>query len=499
MNKIKKIFYFMSSKNLIGEIKNYGYSLSIRQLILSYLGTVLTGLIAGYLFKVPIVGYIAIGLTGIMLTPYIIKISFKSLYEQRRFSDISQYLEKILYGFKSSKKVINTLEGAADTFKDGEMKNVIEQAIHYIYTSEDFQAEKNALKIIEESYPSRKIKNLHKFILTVESEGGDPELGVDMLLKDRQMWTDRIISIQPNLKVTKLCVILSLFLTLALCLGMMYINNLSGISFLDISGNIYAQYSAIVLIIILLFFYYMINKKVCIDWVNDKGLTDEEYEKKYNYVINYDRKKELTKSLIYSLIPAVLTAVLYTVTQSTILLICGALIFIFVLFSYSIGYSLAYKELSKDLSNSFSEWLIQVALLMQFDSVQMSILKSYDDAPGILKPAIKNMLLELDENPNSAEPYKNFLSDFNITEAQEGMSALYSISNAIGGDIQEEFKTIITRTNNLIDRSERLRLENKVELLNLYIVYPTLVGAGKLMVDMVVMMLTCMASMGSFI
>ena len=72
-----------------------------------------------------------------MITPKLIAQVYKTMYEQRRFSDASKYIEKMLYYFKAHNKIITALSDASLIFPEGEMKDTILQAVDYIYNQDD--------------------------------------------------------------------------------------------------------------------------------------------------------------------------------------------------------------------------------------------------------------------------------------------------------------------------------------------------------------------------
>lgn len=109
---------------------------------------------------------------------------YKSLYEQRRFSDASKYVERMLYYFKAKGKVLDALNDVEKVFPEGRMKDCIGNAVRHIQDTVDENAVKDALEIIEQEYSCRRIKRLHAFLLQIENDGGDMDMGVETLLRD---------------------------------------------------------------------------------------------------------------------------------------------------------------------------------------------------------------------------------------------------------------------------------------------------------------------------
>lgn len=72
------------------------------------------------------------------------------------------------------------------------MAKAIQSAISHIQEGSEENVMQNALEIIESNYPNSRIKSMHRFMLKVEENGGDCGLGIDMLLKDQNNWSDRM-------------------------------------------------------------------------------------------------------------------------------------------------------------------------------------------------------------------------------------------------------------------------------------------------------------------
>ena len=89
---------------------------------------------------------------------------------------------------------------------------------------------------------------------------------------------------------------------------------------------------------------------------------------------------------------------------------------VFILFTPDISRRSAFKRCVNDVHNAFSEWLRDVALNLQQDTLRNSIKSSYDNCPAILKASLAQFIKELDETPGAVEPYYHFLSEFKILE-----------------------------------------------------------------------------------
>lgn len=493
MRKEKHFFYYLNHKNLIGEIEQYGYVITLKKIIIAYVGMIMGSIVAAYLFRLRPIGYAVICGASVLLTPLLVLYSYRALYEQRRFSDASKYMEKMLYYFKSSRKILDSLEKASVIFHPGVMKTAIDDAILYIHTENVSDIEENALMIIEKEFPNNKIRRLHKYLLSVEKNGGNPDLGIEMLLMERERWTEEIVIQQKEKKRLKIQFCIFSVLMIGLCLVFLYIPILYHAFNFDLSDYFLVRAATVLLIVATLALYVKLSKIIGKSWVDDdKVKSDEELEKRFNDIVYYNEKKEMTTSLIYSLICAAVVGILYVITTSKVLLIIGACITVFLMLSYKIGYNLGKKDLIDEIEKVFPEWILQVALLMQYDNVPMSIAKSFETAPGILKPEIRKMLLELDDNPTSPIPYNDFMRYLNIVDINEAMNALYSIVTAAGADVEKEFRVILGQNNKMKKKIADMKREDKTAMNEMYIYAEVILGSLLLLVDSTYMMLCFM-------
>lgn len=490
-SKKKGCLYYINHKNLISEIENYGYVFNLKKLIFTYICVIGGGILAGILYKLPAYGYAAILIFALLQTPFLIINYYKSLYVQRKFSDASKYIEKMLYYFKANRKILNSLIDAEKVFPDGQMKTCIHKAIEYIENTFENNVERGALDIIEHEYNCSRIARLHNFLLDIQYNGGDAQMGIDTLLKDRQIWTDTKVLFQKEKRNIKMCGIVSILLSLSMCLITLYVPSIVNMHDIDISGSVIVQVSAICLILYFLRLYRNLDKKLCKNLLEDKVRhTPEYYEKMYVTYINYDIAKVKNKCIIFSTIPALLGFATYVITRNPVCIAAGIFIIVLLVSYPELNYKLTVKAIKNSIQEEFPIWIIQIALNMQNNNVAMSIAKTYDSAPGILRPAIAKFLTELEMMPESVEPYNNFLSELNITEVNEVMSILYSIRSGAGGDIEREFKAILEKNNKLLERAEKSKNEDKISVMkNMSITKPAMAGAVKMLIDMTVLVI----------
>ena len=90
---------------------------------------------------------------------------YKQMFEQKRFADVLEYMDQMLYSFQKTGKILSALQETRESFKEGNMKECIDKAIEHIIGGKTFDEngalEKEALEMIEEKYMCDKIVTMH--------------------------------------------------------------------------------------------------------------------------------------------------------------------------------------------------------------------------------------------------------------------------------------------------------------------------------------------------
>lgn len=485
---MKKIFYYLNYKNLFQEIKQYGFVYSWKKLLVSYGITIFAAICIGLLFQLEIPEITIILVCAALVLPLLIRNAYNSLFQQKRFSDVNQYVEKMLYSFKANHfMILDALRDVQKLFPTGPMHDVIEQGLSNVDKAYEGDLKEAALNLVEQEYPCERIRKLHKFMLSVSRNGGECEESIDMLLKDRKLWADRILTMQKEKRQIKNNILFSIIISSIICLLILYIPNMmqTELFTINIAQYGFVKWSAVVFILLQLWIYVMADKKLCIDWLDESDrMTEQDAEKMYYREINYDGKTEFLYSIVWAVVPAVLCIIAFVVTKSAYAFIPGLAGIIFMLNQHKIGHALSKKKLIREIEKAYPTWLMDVSLLLQSTSVRPAIKLSYEYAPYILRPALREFIQNLEKDPVSARPYESILSQLDLPDVRESMGTLYSISTGAGGDVSTQFAQIIDRTIILADRAEKFKNEDKLAVFNGYIALPAIVGGFKLLIDM---------------
>lgn len=501
--KKKKInvFKMLDYKELQMEVNKYGYNYSFKKILIQYLISVILAIAIGMVFKLKLYLIGIIVLAAILFTPTIILTSVKNMYEGKRFYDVANYIELLLYSFRRKEKILDALEDTYTSYEkdEGKMGDCIAKAINYIKFSNSVgDVSKEALSIIENEYEqNERLVNVHNFLIAVENNGGDVRRPVDLLLKERNMWDERNHTFQKEKNTVKRNITISIIFSIVLCAFLLYILGSGQMEDLDIIHNSTVQITSTVAVIASMGMYVMAVNKLSQSWLS-KNVKYSDYQilKNYFNAKDFDFVGEMKVSLLCSLI-GVFIIVLGALRSSTLVIVLGAIVVLFCICAPLLAHSTAKKITNKEISKAFPQWLMNVALLMQQDNVQVAIAKSVDTAPAVLRPELTKLVKEFYNEPNSIRPYQNFMSDFDFPEIQGTMCMLYSITETGEDAGGEQISDLIDKQNILMDKAERTANEDSIAGFSAYTMAPMLICIFKALLDMTILVMGLMSYMNN--
>ena len=126
-------------------------------------------------------------------------------------------------------------------------------------------------------------------------------------------------------------------------------------------------------------------------WLEEEYTQEDLLEREYRDIAGYDERKERRFSLMLA-VPCLVLAVpvffLFRKWAGVLLLAAGS----FFLVQHKIGIAIAKKDVLNAMYVAFPQWLMDLALLLQNNNVQMSIEKSMRNAPSVLRAEIGALL-----------------------------------------------------------------------------------------------------------
>jgi hypothetical protein len=482
--KKKSGIKYLRYRNLTQELAKYGYEYTSKKALFAYGMIVLVAAIFGLLYKLELPYIAAIGIIGLVFSPMVILQTMKGRYHTTMFSLANNYMEQFLYSFKRNGTVLNALLETATIFDEGIFHEALEKAIEHIqYTTDSEDPEREALDIVGEFFHCERIDAIHSFVIGAQRRGGDAGGSILLLAKNRAMWAERVMNLQKEFQIVKRNIMIALVATMLICILPLYL--LGGD--LDISSIPLCQISAVVLIGICMLIYVKADKKLCRSWI-EKEVDSTGMGKKYLQVRDYDEAKEAKSSQKMAIIPVILFIGAFIYFKNIAVLVAGVVVVLFFLNQHKIGHNLAMKKVAREIEKQFPNWLMEVALLLQTDNVQMAIRKSMDSAPEVLVYALEDLIYQLEEDPNAIEPYHRFLKEYRNPDVQSAMKMLYALSSGNAGDVTKQVEELIDRNNAMMDKAEKLEQEDKIAGMKVYILLPSLLASFKLMVDMALLL-----------
>ena len=203
----------------------------------------------------------------------------------------------------------------------------------------------------------------------------------------------------------------------------------------------------------------------------------------------YNPAKELRASILMAVIPALASAfLLYTDRQWPAVAAMGAALIC--LNQHRIGHRLMKKNLIADVKSAFPKWLMDLALLIQSENVQVAIQKSREHIPVILKEEVNTLVERLDVEPESSDPYHRFLDCLNLPEINAAMGMLYAVSIGNSGNCGSQIDELITKNLEMLDVADTARLKDKTAGMYLLFLAPVITASFKMIVDMAIFLIS---------
>lgn len=491
-NKVSSSLKLLNPKHLEQEVHIYGYNFSWKKHVLLILSTLLGICIIGILFRLNSLFFsLTVGISAIMLPIFILDM-YKRMFEQKRFSDAVTYAEQVLYSFQKSRKVVSALKETTEIFEDGKMKHTLEDAIEHLEIGQSYSEKgvlREALELIEKPYSCVKIHMVHELLISSEEYGGDMTNSIPLILNDIELWKRRGYKLMADKKKSHTDNIISIIVATILCAVALYVIDSMGKMFPNTTGiNVFKtdiiQTSSFVFILFMIYVLVKSFKNLSGNWLQSDSLHDDKYVlSSYETVMNYDDAKEKKKSLLLSL-PFILGAAISIYFKQTALCILLILIAVFMLTQHNIGYKIAKKDINKELYLALPQWLIEIALLLQNNNVQVSILKSSAEAPPVLQVELTQLAKRLQEHPGELLTYTSFCNQFDVPEITSCMKMLHAISESGVGNADIQITNLIKRVYEMQNFADTIRSQSAAFRMQLIFTYPVIAATIKLLIDL---------------
>ncbi len=441
------------------------------------------------LLKLNIWMCLVLGVYALFMLPRYERRQGKIREYQKRFYDVSLYLDTILYAFAKEEKVELAVRDVCQSLPEGKLKSLVETAHDYmVMTYDEVELLEDSLALVEQEYPCKRMREVHKFMTHVEYYGGDIARPISLLLTDKSRWEARIKEEMSARRKQWTDVLLSVLASMIICGAIIYLPIMD----MDISQEWLLQILAAVVVIADTQILYGAQKYLSVDWIQLQLHDDDTvYEKKMEEYENYDQEKQKRISRILGGIALLGTMIVFFLKQEVWVAV-GLLLSLFFFNQHKLGQGLIERQLQREIKYAFPNWLLDLVLLLQSENVQMALQKSKEFVPGVLRKELHRLTEQLELEPESSKPYHSFLKHFAIPEVHSAMGILYSISIGNSGNADKQIGELVDKNLELLDATERDMLRRQADGMQVLFLLPVLIASMKLVADMVVLMMQFM-------
>lgn len=429
-----------------------------------------------YLFELSIINTLIN--TGIIIcfSPLVVKSLYNAKDEKERFYEVVTYLEQMIYSFLKFPKIREALLDVSEISR-GRLKHTLDSALELIDDGNDTNIFLKAFKKMEKVYNCHHVFCLHKYLVKLETEGGEYEVFLNLILQDVKNWSNSVIEFRLDTAKKKKNVLFAIAITV-ITSGIMV--RLVPEEFAFITILTYKLVVSICLILLYLVYVYM-EVKSSKSWLESYYQMSEERVRKYDLIIRNGLSKSLRITMTsIGLISFVLALILLIMEKSTfsyILLLTGVVFFIYP----KARYKKIVKKMTGELQKSFSDWLLEFGMNLQSETVQTSLYHSYKNAPNVLKPELERVLKLMVSHPVSIKPYDVFLDKYELSEMKSSFRMLYPMQSLEHEQVIKHLEMIVERSQRITRKSFILQQEDKLGMLNLLVSAPSLIGIFMIM------------------
>ncbi len=507
--KEKGMFWKLSllnPKNLAHEVHVYGYDFSWKIHVFLLLCSLIGISAVGLLFELKPTYFFCVIVCVIIVLPMLTVLSYKRMYEQKRFSDLVTYMEQMLYSFQKSGKIKLALMETRELFDEGRMRAVIDRVIDYLQNGNartENGVLREALEIVEEHYECTKLRTVHELLISSEEYGGDAQDSIQLVLSDLELWKRRGYKLQARKKASHTDNIISIAVATGFCAVALYVLDAMRNVFpkATATGSIFQvemiQLSSLLFVLYMLYVLTKSQNMMAMNWLQSENLHKKELIlESYKAVTDYDEARERKKSLLWS-VPFFVGAIIAFCFSHRWLGVCMVAISVFMLFQHKIGYKLARKDVNEELYFALPQWFMEIALLLQSNNVQVSLVKSMQVAPAILQGELQRLMERLEKAPEQLKSYVDFCKEFDVPEVESCMKMLHAMAESGTGNAKIQLTNLVRRVNEMQDMADGIRDEHMAFRAKAIFSYPIFACTAKLLVDLSVGMIFMFQMLGN--
>lgn len=502
--KIMGKWRLLNPKYLQKEVDAYGYHFSWK----SHMALVLCALLGigalGMLFQLQTIGIAVVILAVFVTLPVLIVDMYRGMYEQRRFADVTAYMEQMLYSFQKNGKVVSALKECTEIFGDGQMRGVIIQAISHIEQGRPFSelgVLRESLQMIEQEYACEKLIMVHKLLVGAEEYGGEITDSVMFAIEDIEGWKKRGYRLQAEKKRGHMDNVISIVVAVALCAVALYVlDHMRTMFTVEVSVSLFRipviQVSSVLFLVLLLGIFIKSARNLTENWLSSTCVADDAYLKNC-YAKVMEGTSQMGRCQRVVLLLTLAGMILAWVDGRRVGGVVCLILIVFLLTENRISYRIAKRDVTRQLYLRIPEWLMELALLLQNNNVQVAIAKSADGSPVVLREELQMLTMRIEKAPERLDAYTDFCCKFDIPEATSCMKMLHAFSENGSGNMQTQISRLVERVGQMQQVAEEIQNENIAFRMKIIFSYPVMAATMKLLVDLSVGMVVMMQVLGS--
>ncbi len=430
-------------------------------------------------------------ITGVLYLPvlasYAVQAEKRRRYS-RSFHALISYMEQMIYLFRRRPKIAAALREVRET-AEKELQPMLTDMLAELEQDAGEGAYQRCFAVMEKSFPCRELQQLHHFFIKIEEIGGEYAGGLDLLLSQTRSWSEEETLYQKELDRIRqkvgLCVGLSLLIG---CVSMRLIPDAFSIVGLPVyqwlTTAALAGFGAV---------FFFSQKNFTRSWIaEDKHLTEAETEQLRSHLV----RKPMTKRYYAELFAAYCVLAAAVCVGSAPAAVCGVFLCVWQALKPLRQRRNALKRLRREAAEVFPDWLRELSVHLQTQTVMAALSDVQRDARPLMKSYLRELLHAIDEDPVHIEPYRAFMAELELPEVRDAMVLLYSLNGLGRHSAEEQLNALTERNMQLYRRGEQLRREDAAAFQGLTVAVPMGITVIKLIVDMILTVMRFLSSVG---
>ena len=483
LNKLKIFIQSYKFSNIKNSIEEMGFSITSRLIGFYILVAFFLSFFVGTILKLNLMYSLIVVLFFVLCIPKLIIYRYKFHFEKQKFTDIVNYMERLIYAYQKSGKLYTALEDVK-AVSGKRLQRQIQKALNFIDNGKAKEnLYKEALSFIEKKNNCTRLQTLHNYLIDVELNGGDSTTSLNLLTDDIRAWSIRMQTYQTDRNNIKGKIIISIILAISTCVAALFLVP-SEYSAQMIVKPLYQIGTAMALIAYIIVFIYV--EKIAANSYLDLELDEINYK---SYLRALKRVEKFNASLIIKksvlcLVIAIGCCFLAHIIHLDLMMIPIVLVFAIIAYQPICINKNDKKTILKEINKAFPVWIRNMVLLLQINNVSVSIQESLKTCPLVLKPHVEKLLKGIEENPASSKPFDDFRKEYDIPDIKLTVNFLYYLSNFGSDEMLGQLDYIIKQNDHLTLNEERIRNEDSLSMMSMLILAPMAISILKLVLDM---------------